>query len=209
MTVLNLQITDDNDDGYDSGTDFGFGDPTYAAGYAIQFELRRRPGFHYSGGFRFPGVTIPNAATINSATFTIHVIAVAGSSTDLYVYANDVDNAAAFSTTNRPQHASWTRTTASAVTASGTTADVDVAFNVASIVQEIVDRAGWVSGNAIAFEVDMDAAETYNTITVRDQEDEFAQSAAGATLDIDYTAGGGGGSQHFSLPVYIIRRSKR
>src|SRR5690606_24113352 len=75
-----------------------------------------------------------------------------------------------------------------------------VQHDVTSIVQEIVNRAGWVSGNAI----NLYALADTETVTSIDQWDDFSTtSGTPAQLDIDYTEGGGGETYNVSFSVGI------
>jgi len=70
---------------------------------------------------------------------------------DLSIYANDVDDAAAFSSPGNRVSA-ITKTTASApITGASWNPAADNAISVTSIVAEIIARAGWVTNNDIAF----------------------------------------------------------
>lgn len=138
------------------------------------------------GGVRFTSVTVPQGATINSATLRLVVNNTgsnSGSSGFGTWYGDDVDDAAAWSSGSAPQ--SITKTTASA-TALGSTTDGQI-FNhdIASIVQEIVDRAGWASGNDMRFATDP----TGSTGFV-EWADYSVEPSNAAQLSIDYTAGG-------------------
>lgn len=110
---------------------------------------------HYSWGgntytsvaaIRFTGVTIPQGSTITSATVTVRVVRLNGSSTQKHhLFGHDVDNAAAWGTSNR----AWaiTKTTGKEdinVTATGT-----LTIPATSPVQDIINRSGFASGNAI------------------------------------------------------------
>ncbi len=101
-----------------------------------------------NGGLRFSGVTVPQGALINGATLSGYVY---GTNDDIYctVFGHAVDNAPNFSTNATIKARS--RTTASAAWQVGNVAEpVWVDRDVTAIVQEIVDRAGWASGNALA-----------------------------------------------------------
>ena len=63
-------------------------------------------------------------------------------------YGDDVDDAAVWSAGNKPSGV--TKTTANTALAFGTN-DTFVSQDVTGIVQEIVNRAGWVSGNDMRF----------------------------------------------------------
>ncbi len=141
-------------------------------------------------GLRFRGVTITGGSTINSATLSMVPFSSATDEPNHPIYCDDSDNAAAFSTSAN-NISSRARTTAT-VTWSSTNlgANGSTRFNapdVAALVQEVIDRAGWASGNAIAFVIQGSADSTRDLAIVT-----FDGSAANAAhLDIDYTAGAG------------------
>ncbi|MEM7065778.1 MAG: DUF11 domain-containing protein, partial [Cyanobacteria bacterium P01_B01_bin.77] len=106
-------------------------------------------------GIRVGGVTIPQGATITNAYIQFTVDETTTGATNLTIVGEDVDNAQSFAeTTNnissRPtttasvawNPAPWTTTGAAGV--DQRTADMT------AIIQEIVNRPGWSSGNAIA-----------------------------------------------------------
>lgn len=100
-------------------------------------------------GCRFTNVTIPSGSTINSAKLTLTAYTSDSNSVDTTVIGVDEDNTASFSSdpTGRAQttaSANWTQGSVTANTAYDTPA-------LASVVQEIIDRAGWASGNAMGF----------------------------------------------------------
>jgi hypothetical protein len=171
------------------------------------------PGSHgsnneFSAGFRFTGVTVPQAATITSATFTLRPFADynAGANTIRYhVSGQAADNAAAFSTsggdlntTNRP------RTTADAGpwTQTSILASTPESISVTAVVQEIVNRGGWVNGNALVILID-----THTDTTTSEWQDYVSYDgtpANAATLDITYTTGGGQPTR--SIHQFTMRR---
>ena len=174
MATLQVKVTDTADDGCEV-VGIELLDFIIVAGWGGTAEL--------DPFFRFLNVTVPQGATIDSATLTLNITDVTGAP-DTTLYGVDVDDAAAFADPgNLPSAA--TRTTASA--------DPDPAsagtkvITITTIVQEIVDRGGWASGNAMAFVVADNAGSGDNTWSVEDYEDE--EGTAKATLDITYTAG--------------------
>jgi len=109
-------------------------------------------------GLRFLDLTIPAGAVITSAYVQFTTKEAKSEPTQLTIAGNDTDNAATFKTTansisNRP------RTTATAVWAPVPWTTVNEAGpnqrtpDLSSIVQEIVSRPGWSSGNAMVFVV--------------------------------------------------------
>ncbi|MAT69753.1 MAG: hypothetical protein CMJ58_09535 [Planctomycetaceae bacterium] len=103
-------------------------------------------------GARFQNVTIPAGATITSATLQLYSYGSGTASFSVNMYAQDADTTSTFTTTtyelsNRP------RTTATTAWTTGSTSYTDgqsfTSPNFASSIQEVVDRAGWTSGNAL------------------------------------------------------------
>jgi len=102
-------------------------------------------------GMRFAGVTIPAAAQIEYAWLELTTDESSTEPTTLTIQGQATDNAAGFAATAgnvsvRP------RTTASVSWAPGewhTIGRVRQSPNIAAVIQEIVDRPGWQSGNAL------------------------------------------------------------
>jgi hypothetical protein len=109
-----------------------------------------------------------------------------------HVSAEDADNGTAFSTLPADNmHASTrARTTADAGpwTLTSVTGDTNYSRSVTSVVQEIVDRAGWVSGNALVIILD-----THADTTQGEWQDFWSydgSSSKAAYLEIEYSSGG-------------------
>lgn len=111
---------------------------------------------NYGGGsatglFRFTNITIPKAATITSAVLTITSANVDSTTTcNIVIYAVNQDNAAAFSSgadvDSRPYtsaNAAWSNVGSFSTNVAAQSVDF------ASVVQEVINRAGWAIGNAI------------------------------------------------------------
>jgi len=130
------------------------------------------PGEYYggiiNGSFRFTGVTIPSGAVITSAKITFYASSSWGwnSDIDYKIVGVDEDNTAEFNT----------GTPDTARTRTHTTAVVDWTANInptsqhqpydspdiSSVIQEIIDRGGWSSGNALGIYF-------YNDATANDE----------------------------------------
>lgn len=204
MTVLALQVAASTDDSnHSSGTnDVGRAVTSGAITSGDLTNTLLQPGSHsgnneYSAGARFTGVTIPQGATINSATFEMRANSTynAGSNVIKYhVSAQASDNAPTFGTgagenlrtANRPrttaESANWTQTSV--------TGGTWYSISVTSVIQEIVNRAGWASGNAIVIIVDTHADTTLGEW--QDYDSYNGGASLAPKLTIDYTAGGGG-----------------
>lgn len=138
----------------------------------------------YEAGLRFQSVAVPQSATIVSATLTLNITSVNGSP-ETTVYGVDVDDAAAWAAPgNLPGNATTTTESSPGPTATGSQQ-----IDVTAIVQEIVGRGGWTSGNDMAFVVLNDKALSGQDHTwfAEDLNDAGGNEAR---LDIDYTAGG-------------------
>lgn len=138
-------------------------------------------------GFRFLNVTIPAASTINTATISVYFTSGSFDDPDVTIYANDVDDAATFSTASNNISSRALTTAAATWTASGVGVGVETSPDLAAVVQEVISRGGWASGNDLAI---IFKGNSTNPMRLR------ALDAGGgdyATINIDYTAGGGGG----------------
>lgn len=106
-------------------------------------------------GFRFPSITVAQGATVSSAVLKFDLLnnySGVGTVSTTTVYGEAADTSAAFAATGS-NISGRSRTTASV--AGSTLNDTNTQFQttgitVTSIVQEIVNRAGWSSGNALA-----------------------------------------------------------
>ena len=106
-------------------------------------------------GLRFNGITIPQGATITNSYLQFQADEADSGSISLTINGEDVDNAATFNST--PGNiSSRTLTTASVAwsppnwTAVGEAGLNQRTSNIASVIQEIVNRPGWSSGNSLA-----------------------------------------------------------
>jgi hypothetical protein len=106
-------------------------------------------------GMRFNGIAIPQGATITKAYIQFTVDEATSASCNLTIKGEDSDNAVAFAT--RSKNVSLrVKTTASVNWQPAAWAAVDIGAarqtpDLKSIIQEIVDRSGWASGNSMAF----------------------------------------------------------
>jgi hypothetical protein len=130
---------------------------------------------------RFNNVTIPQGATINTATISGY-----GSQTgtiDITITGEDVDDSAALTATDNDV-SNRTDTSASVEWDGSVTDDAyNVSPSIVSIVQEIVDRGGWSSGN------DMTILYTVNSSHAGRMSSYNQDSTNPPKLDVDYTAG--------------------
>lgn len=128
---------------------------TFSATDPIGCAVFESSGGTQSCGCRFDNITIPNGATINSAkvTFVEHTYASLGD-VDIKIGAFSADDPAApvdqseaSGTTRVAQNVSWTPTDHT------TNASFDTP-SLVTIIQALVNRVGWASGNAMVLTFD-------------------------------------------------------
>ena len=179
MATLSRTIAASSDDARQSD------DAVVTSGTNISVDFSYR-----LAGLRFTNITIPQGATINSATLTVYLPNASYDSPDVTIWGEDIDDAPTF-TTGANNISSRTPTTATVVwSASSIGTGVKVSPELKTIIQEIVNRAGWVSGNAIALILKGNSTSALRFDTYEDG------AGANAELDIDYTAPAAGVPKH-------------
>lgn len=187
--TVNENILADADDGYvrDDGTPAWY-NQYGSTGNTMLFNNSTGPT-PYCPGFLFTVASIASGDTIDSATLALEFGNGSGApQPTAYVYGSDEDSATAWSDSHHPRN--MTKTTAKVdILAWGNnfknlTKNVDVK----TIVQEIVNRAGWAAGNDMAFGIDFTPSGGSDFSYIGDY------SSGGdvpATLSITYTAAAG------------------
>lgn len=175
MSTFTKRIANSNDDGYKRGSlswsvgSVVFGDDSYWGDNIV--------------GLRFNSVTVPSGAIINSAKITIRPTGESNYQYYQKIYGIDEDDTADFSSdpTGRA------KTTASVDwDPNGFFDETDIdTSNIGSIVQEIIDRAGWSSGNDMGFLI-LDDGGSSHTVDVYDYS---SSPSFCALLTIEYTTG--------------------
>ena len=132
---------------------------------------------------RFDNVTIPSGATINNAYLQVYADSDGTGIARLKVYGVDEDDAAA--PTSEAEYNADPQTTASVDWDGAWTQDTwEQSPNISTVIQEIVDRGGWASGNAMVLQLedDLGSGNNYNRPRNYDQ-----NSAHAAKLYISYS----------------------
>ena len=102
-------------------------------------------------GLRFTGVNIPFGATITSAHLEVVSPSATWNQLDFGIYGEKVANSAVFSTSSRPSGRSLTTATIVHSDNLNWAAGATISLNeMASVIQEIVNTSGWVSGNSLS-----------------------------------------------------------
>ena len=117
------------------------------------------------GLFYFTNVTVPSGATVSSATLSLNIVNTSNDDPNLDIYCNDVDNASAPSTGVGDISARALTTAKATWNATGIGAGTKTSADFATAVQEVIDRAGWASGNALAVIFDGLAATSFQYYT--------------------------------------------
>lgn len=143
----------------------------------------------YRNFFRFPSVTVPQGATITAASVQFDPRwSDSGTVVNLDLYFNNVDNATAPTTTGELDTRFGAVTAAvawdavPAWTADTPNADTTTP-SLVSILQTVINRAGWASGNALLLLIDG----TRTTASVTRRPKSFDNGAGLPTLTITYT----------------------
>ena len=109
---------------------------------------------------RFTNVTIPAGSTISAAKLKVDFLS--GTERTFQINGYDLDNVSQPSAASDGNHSNYT--TANSSWTIPASAAVHDSPEIKTIVQEIVDRSGWASGNAMMFSIWLNATEysTYN-----------------------------------------------
>lgn len=150
-------------------------------------------------GFRFQNVTIPQGATIVSASLRLFAYNDGGGfPTDGtqwgFFFGDLVPNAPAWASVSSIP-STITPTTASVAVKGSTTDKQQLAHDVKAIVQEIVNQATWASGNALRFAGGNNGSANGGSLFY----DYSGDPTSSAKLLVEYTTGGGGATLTPSL----------
>ena len=110
----------------------------------------------YLVGLRFQNITIPAGATILNATLQLEAEGTHSGTTVVEIYGQASDNPTKFTETygdisSRPRTTAFTTWNVPPWVDTGGVSDWDDSVNLAAIVQELINRPNWQSGNALAF----------------------------------------------------------
>ena len=178
-TSVSYRINDNADDvEEDEDGDVGAG--------SSDLELIRDGSTDQHVGLRFNGVAVPNGATIACAFIDFEIDVQHTADADLDIYVHHTNNASGFSAGNNTYDVTgrigggdpsvaWDNADGPAVNQILTTPDIG------SLVQDIVNRGGWSSGNSMAFII--------NGSGKREVESHNGEASAAPLLRIEYNTG--------------------
>lgn len=183
MAVQTLVIAANSEDGFSSTQTNAWDSSALVQGFDGTYLK--------SLGLRYSGIAVPRGALITSATLALKSFAVGGGTGTKWgrLYGDAVDDAPAWSSSSRPDQIA--KTTAFTTLNYSTVNDAILNQDVTAIVQEIVNRAGWTSGNALRIGGDPQAgAGSDGQAVLRDLD----SSGYASPLIISFIPASGGGS---------------
>lgn len=145
-------------------------------------------GIHsYDLGLRWITVNIPNSSTITAAKLSLYMTNDYGT-LEARVIGIDEDNTVTWASDNRPSQRAKTTAIISANEADWNNwAEVSwIDIDISSVIQEIVNRGGWSSNNALAVVVentDVDGINNYIRVSTYN----YVGNVHGGKLDVTYT----------------------
>jgi hypothetical protein len=179
-TQVNLKVSASADDAYDySATAFSKSASTIRVG--------NYSGNKVTGGLRFSGVSVPRGATITQAILRVKSYQAASNTLYLKVSGEATDNPGGFESASvRPSVRVKTVAQVDWDPGAWTSGGWYESPDLKTVLQEIVNRSGWVSGNALVLLLadDGSASGVYRLISAYD-----SGAANGAELQISYTTG--------------------
>lgn len=183
------QVAASSDDGYDTGTTYPGTVVLNTDGVGLRIGSSTTSYYAMAARFTPP---IPQGVTVDTAVMSVCGYSASASEVVSTWYGEDVDNSGTLTTDHSPGMEIYAnRTTASvawalAAVVSGTWYNVGTAGSVATIVQEIVDRASWVSGNGMTFLGVQTSTDKLNANHWFRSYD-YTGNANGAKLNVSYT----------------------
>ena len=154
---------------------------------------------HYLGYFRFQNITIAQGATIASAYFKPYKSSYP--SVPLVINGIDADNASAPSAGS--DLASSNFTSANVSWSSSVGFGQQTSSDIKTIIQEIVNRSGWSSGNAMMLAVVTSTFSYAGQYNRNGSSYDYSSASEAAQLVIEYASGGGGSSAKIPVTLFI------
>jgi hypothetical protein len=152
-------------------------------------------------GLRFTGLKIPKGANIINAYIQFTVDEASSGSTSLNIYAENSDNAATFRSssnniTNRKKTVASVKWSPYAWSTVGDAGADQRTPNLKSIVQEVVNRAGWTVSSNLAVLIDGSGARIAEAF-------DGSESSSAAALFVEYSLGGSSQTPFRGVPISI------
>ena len=140
---------------------------------------------HYLGFFRFQNITVAQGATIASAYFKPYKSSYA--SVPLVIHGIDADNASAPSAGSDLAASNFTSANVSWSSSVGF--GQQTSSDIKTVIQEIVNRSGWSSGNAMMLAVVTSAGSYAGQYNWQARSYDYSSASEAAQLVIEYSSG--------------------
>jgi hypothetical protein len=183
MTTLDLQVAASADDAQETQADTGF---TSTGGNLNLQASTVAPASRTDIGLRFQNVTVAQGATITAATLEVFIATSKSDDPNCNILGENVDNSVSFVTNadliNRARTSASVQWTASNL---GTNA-FKTSPDIKTVIQEIVNRGSWASGNAMTIIM---SGRSDATQTIGIQPFDTAPTSNAVKLHITYSTG--------------------
>ena len=176
MTTVNYQVDGNNDDAYEFGNDTGF-----EVIANVRHDSNTDPNAITLAGHRFTSVAVPKDAQIITATLQLRPVSASFDDANFDIHAEDVDDAVDFAANNDVTNRVLT-TASVAWVADGLGTNFVTSPELKTVIQEIVDRASWASGNDLM--IICKGKTDVTKVLISHSHDNDAPNAA--KLDIEY-----------------------
>lgn len=185
-TIASFQVAATTEDGYESNNTTW--DDTPGAGYS-GFGYYNAVLFDIEAGLRFNNVTLAQGTTLTGAYLQVYASSAdsAGTAASVHgkIYADDVDDAAAWAAGSRPSQI--TTTTAAIDWDPSSFGDGWVSSpTITTVIQEILNRGSWASGNDLRIAIWNDGTTGVNVYSFSDYD---LGSAIAPKLIVSYASG--------------------
>lgn len=180
MATFTKSITAGTDDAHIRSD--GSGGYSHTTSYVLFGKYYDIAQESYTAGMRFTGITVPKGATITAATLTVNnQYAPPGEVVKVRLYGQAADNPPTFSATTAPNTRPKT-TAAVAWNVTDLPAGRVTSPDLAPIIQEVISRTGWASGNALVILAADDNSDDWAGVSMG-----AFEAGQAATLSITYT----------------------
>lgn len=171
----------------------GFEDPSPAYNVA---DMYVRVG-DFGDGIYVGGIVmaldVPQGATINSATMQLYNVNIGQGNKTYRIYADSALTQANFSGSDLPSDAAKTTAFGSITNPTNTDNTLWATINIATVIAEIVANGAWVQNNLIRFIIEAVTPAPYSSNDIN-AAGTYSDTSNEPSITVDYTAGGGGGS---------------
>lgn len=192
--IIKLSTYNDTGPGAPANTGFVSTFAVLSLGYLISPQsgspVPRNKYFYRDIGLHFVSIGVPQGSTINTATLKLYRNTINNAPISFRIFGENVDNGAALGVGFSRHPYNWTRTASVYKTATGSATGLR-SYAITNAIQTIVNRAGFVTNNAINIGLTVNQPATWNPASFVSKKVTFNSEEQGTNpplLVIDYTA---------------------